>query len=266
MCVVPKTPSLGINVLTSNVDIYNPKTYFQPFREAIPKDCFCLLQFASCLATLRASQLATVGFHLLFSILIASLSLAMTLHSLTAFANPLIDVSLNDEQYREVYDFLDRMAAKKVIGGILKNSRPYSRGEVATTLVALNKKVSSGDVSFSRIERKRLAHLMRIFAFVSYETTTVDLPDAVARNEAIYQYHRSSVEGNRGDFPYLLQTQGETYRFGLSLEAGETMVHESSIVNRNQSDTTRSEAEGRSGSSQQTGYATLTFLTALLMH
>ena len=33
--------------------------------------------------------------------------------------------------------------------------------------------VSSGDVSFSRIEQKRLAHLMRIFA--------VDLPD--------YQYH-----------------------------------------------------------------------------
>ena len=81
--------------------------------------------------------------------------------------------------------------------------------------------VSSNDVRLSRIEQKHLAHLTRIFA--------VDLPG--------YQYH---------DDEYLLQTQGETYRFGLSMEAGETMVHESSIVNRNQSDTT-----------QQKGYVTL---------
>ena len=46
------------------------------------------------------------------------LSILILLHSLTAFANPLIDVSLSDGQYREVYDFLDRMVAKKAIGGI----------------------------------------------------------------------------------------------------------------------------------------------------
>ncbi len=193
--------------------MHNSKAYFQPFLEAI-------LSIGP-------------GFLPLLSILIASILLAMTLHSLTVFANPLIDVSISDEQYREVYDFLDRMSAKKVIGGILKNSRPYSRGEVATALAALDKKVREAiprigvssevtdayrltdDVRLSRIERKRLAHLMRIFA--------VDLPD--------YQYH---------DDEYLLQTQGETYRFGLSMEAGET------VVNRNQSDTT-----------QQTGYVTL---------
>jgi hypothetical protein len=129
------------------------------------------------------------------------------------------------------------MVAKKVIGGILKNSRPYSRREVATALAALDKRVGSGDVKLSRIEQKRLAHLMRIFA--------VDLPD--------YQYHRRNTRSEE----YLLQTQGETYRFGLSIEAGET------VVSRNQSNTTRSEiaseseANRRSGSSQQIGYATL---------
>ncbi|MBM3242801.1 capsule assembly Wzi family protein [Candidatus Poribacteria bacterium] len=215
---------------------HNSKTYFQPFLEAI----------------------LSIG----PAILIASLLLAMTLYSLTAFANPLtpldmgrefskaeppcpylmglLDVSASDEQYREVYDFWDRMVAKKVIGGILKNSRPYSRGEVATALVDLDKKVSSGNITLSRIDQKRLAYLMRIFAFGSDETATVDLPDG--------QYH---------DDEYLLITQGESYRFGLSMEAGET------IVNRKQSNTTRSEvaskseANGRSGSSQQTGYVTL---------
>ena len=155
------------------------------------------------------------------------LSILILLHSLTAFANPLIDVSLSDGQYREVYDFLDRMVAKKAIGGILKNSRPYSRGEVATFLSALDKKVreaiprigvSSNDVRLSRIEQKHLAHLTRIFA-VEKKDSQLNL---------------------RFDDEYLLQTQGETYRFGLSMEAGET------VVNRNQSDTT-----------QQTGYATL---------
>ena len=203
MRIIPNMSLLLVNVPTAKVKVHNPKAYFQPFREEI-------LSIGA-------------GFLLLFSSLIASLLVAMTLHSPTAFANPLIDVSLNDEQYLHVYDFLDRMAAKKVIGGILKNSRPYSRGEVATALAALDKRVSSGDARLSRIEQKHLAHLTRIFA--------VDLPDAVARNEAIYQYH---------DDEYLLQTQGETYRFGLSMEAGET------IVNRNQSDKT-----------QQTGYATL---------
>jgi hypothetical protein len=190
-----------VNVPTSKVEVNNPKADFQPFREG-------------------------AGFLPLLSILI----LAMTLLSLTAFANPLIDVSENDEQYREVYDFLDRMAAKKVIVGILKNSRPYSRGEVATFLSALDKKVSSGDVRLSRIERKRLAHLMRIFA--------VDQPAPLALKAGLpdYQYHRKDT----GSDEYLLQTQGETYRFGLSIEAGET------VVNHNQSDTT-----------QQTGYATL---------
>jgi hypothetical protein len=190
-----------VNVPTSKVEVNNPKADFQPFREG-------------------------AGFLPLLSILI----LAMTLLSLTAFANPLIDVSENDEQYREVYDFLDRMAAKKVIVGILKNSRPYSRGEVATFLSALDKKVSSGDVRLSGIERKRLAHLMRIFA--------VDQPAPLALKAGLpdYQYHRKDT----GSDEYLLQTQGETYRFGLSIEAGET------VVNHNQSDTT-----------QQTGYATL---------
>ncbi len=142
MRIVPNMPLFGVKVFTAKVEIHNPKACFQL---SIPS------------LRLRTS------FSLL-SILIASLLVAMTLHSPTAFANPLIDVSLNDEQYLQVYDFLDRMAAKKVIGGILKNSRPYSRGEVATALAALDKRLASGDVKLSRIERKRLAHLMRIFA------------------------------------------------------------------------------------------------------
>jgi len=122
----------------------------------------------------------------------------------------------------------DRMAVKKVIGGILKNSRPYSRGEVATALAALDKKVSSNDVRLSRIEQKRLAHLMRIFA-VEKKGSQLNL---------------------RFDNEYLLQTQGETYRFGLSMEAGET------IVNRNLPVRVRTQT-GLSDTTQQTGYITL---------
>ncbi|HIE13742.1 TPA: hypothetical protein EYP70_00555 [Candidatus Bathyarchaeota archaeon] len=85
------------------------------------------------------------------------------LHGVLVFANPLVDVSLSDEQYREVYDFIDRMIAKKAINGIVKNTRPYSRGEVATVLVALAKKVEKGDVFLSNIERKRLTRLMHLF-------------------------------------------------------------------------------------------------------
>jgi len=192
MLLIPNISLFLVNVLTTKVEVHNPKAYFQPFSEAIPS--------------------IGAGFLPLLSILI----LAMTLPSLTVFANPLIDVSLSDGQYLQVYDFLDRMAAKKVIF-FLKNSRPYSRGEVATALAALNKKaclrakrkVSSNDVRLSRIEQKRLAHLMRIFA--------VDLPALLAPQVSLpdYQYH---------DDEYLLQTKGETYRFGLSMEAGETMV------------------------------------------
>jgi hypothetical protein len=139
------------------------------------------------------------------------------------------------------------MAAKKVIGGILKSSRPYSRGEVATALAALDKKVreaiprigvSSGDVTLSRIEQKRLAHLMRIFA--------IDLPD--------YQYHRRNTKSEE----YLLQTQGETYRLGLSMEAGETVVNRNLPVRvrtqTGQSDTTRSEVASESEANRRSGH------------
>jgi hypothetical protein len=64
--------------------IHKSKAYFQPFLEAI----------------------LSIG----PAILIASLLLAMTLYSLNGFANPLIDISLNDEldcfvPRNEVYDF-----------------------------------------------------------------------------------------------------------------------------------------------------------------
>ena len=127
------------------------------------------------------------------------LSILILLHSLTAFANPLIDVDLSD--YREVYDFIDRMVAKKAISGIVKNTRPYSRGEVAAALVALAKKVDAGDVSLSNIERKRLMHLMHLFVVDSKYPNT------------------SKSDANPGE--YLLQTRGEGYQFGVSLEAGE---------------------------------------------
>jgi len=62
--------------------MHNSKAYFQPFLEAI-------LSIGP-------------GFLPLLSILI----LAMTLPSLTAFANPLLDIDLSDEQYLQVYDFI----------------------------------------------------------------------------------------------------------------------------------------------------------------
>ena len=134
------------------------------------------------------------------------LSILILLHFLTAFANPLIDVSLNDEldcfvPRNEVYDFIDRMVAKKAMGGIVKNTRPYSREEVATALVALTKKVDAGEVSLSDIERKRLTRLRHLFA-----------ADAAGRDEG---------KGDAHPDEYLLQTRGETYQFGVSLEAGE---------------------------------------------
>ena len=114
------------------------------------------------------------------------------------WANPLIDVDLSDEQYHEVYDFIDRMVARKAINGIVKNTRPYSRGEVAAALVALTKKVDAGDVSLSAIERKRLTRLRHLFAA-----------------------EPAFPKGDAHPDEYLLQTRGETYQFGVSLEAGE---------------------------------------------
>lgn len=74
--------------------------------------------------------------------------------------------------------------------------------------------------------------------FLTKHLLTIDLPN--------YQYHRDTDLDE-----YLLQTQverseipsigGETYRFGLSLEAGET------VVNRNQSNTTHSKTPVGSG-------------------
>jgi hypothetical protein len=131
------------------------------------------------------------------------------LHGVLVFANPLVDVSLSDEQYQKVYDFIDRMVAKKAIDGIVKNTRPYSRGEVATALVALAKKVEKGDVFLSNIEHKRLMRLIHLFA-------------------ADFKYPSEGSDANP-DLPvpggqtgeYLLQTRGEAYQFGVSLETGE---------------------------------------------
>ena len=134
--------------------------------------------------------------------LIASvLSILLFLHGAAVFANSLLDISLSDEHYREVYDFIDRMVAKKAVGGIVKNTRPYSRGEVAAALVTLAKKVDAGDANLSKIERKRLMRLVHLFAVNS------PYPNTSKSNE------------NPGE--YLLQMRGEDYRFGVSLEAGE---------------------------------------------
>ena len=122
-------------------------------------------------------------------------------HGAVTIAHPLVDVPLSDEQYREVYDFIDRMVTKRAMGGIVKNTRPYSRGEVTVALVALAKKVDAGNVSLSNIERKRLMHLMHLFA--------VDSP------------YLNTAKSDANPDEYLLQTRGETYQFGISLEAGE---------------------------------------------
>ena len=160
---------------------------------------------------------------------ISILSILPFLYGVAVFANTLADVPLSDEQYREVYNFIDRMVAKKAMGGIVKNARPYSHKEVATAIAALTEKVSSGDARLSKIERRRLAHLMSIFA--------LDSEKAMARAIG----HATAIPAEYTDSnKYLLQTQGETYLFGLSLEAGETIVKQSG------DDTTK-----------QTGYVTL---------
>jgi hypothetical protein len=94
------------------------------------------------------------------------------------------------------------MVAKKAMGGIVKNTRPYSRQEIAAVLADLAKKVDAGDVSLSYIEHKQLTRLMRLFA--------VDSP------------YSNISKCNANPDEYLLLTRGETYQFGVSLEAGET--------------------------------------------
>ena len=123
-------------------------------------------------------------------------TLLFLLYGTSVFANSLVDISLNDEQYSEVYDFIDRMVAKKAICGIVKNTRPYSRGEVASALVSLVENVEKNRIFLSDIEHKQLKHLMYVFA------------------EALP--HRSSVK---------------EYQFDISLEIGEICKTASGDIN-----------------------------------
>jgi len=111
----------------------------------------------------------------------------------------LLDVPLGDELYREVYEFINRIVAKNYVTKINKNTRPYSRDEVAKILVELDKKVKDGALKLSQIEKQKLRQFLSAF-----------IPPPVG-------------EGGRQD-EYLFQTQGEKHKFGFNFGIGESII------------------------------------------
>ena len=108
MRIVPNRSLFFVNVPTSKVEVHNPKGYFQPYILSLP------LHFVREYGSRTSIPL------LLILILLHGFTAYAVTTPVRALANPLSDVSLSDEQYREVYDFLDRMVAKKAIGGVLE--------------------------------------------------------------------------------------------------------------------------------------------------
>ena len=106
-------------------------------------------------------------------------------------AHDLLDVPLSDPLYQDAYDFIDRIVARRFVKGVVKNTRPYSRGEVVEILTNLSNQVKQNQVKLSRIEQGRLEGLLSLLAI------------------------------EKGDF---LEAKGNQYHFTLDVEAGEEVV------------------------------------------
>lgn len=152
--------------------------------------------------------------HLRF--LIISIIFLILWQGSLAFAQ-LFDVPLGDELYREVYDFIDRMVAHGYVTKVLKNTRPYSHGEVAQVLCELERKVKDGSLNLTRVERDRLRQLLRDLQIIDYSTES-HLPACATADRS------APILGTQADKAHLFQAQGEKHKFGFDFGVGESTI------------------------------------------
>jgi hypothetical protein len=134
-------------------------------------------------------------------------------------AHDLLDIPLNDPLYQDAYDFIDRIVAQRFVKGVVKNTRPYSRGEVVEILTQLNNQVKQNQVKLSSIEQRRLERLLSLLAI---EKDEVSIPDSTGRDVV------NSGQAEQSDIPQsgdaFLEAKGNQYHFTLDVEAGEEVV------------------------------------------
>jgi len=137
-------------------------------------------------------------------------------------AHDLLDIPLNDPLYQDAYDFIDRMVAQRFVKGVVKNTRPYSRGEVVEILTQLNNQVKQNQVKLSSIEQRRLEGLLSLLAI---EKNEVSIPDSTGRDVV------NSGQAEQSDIPQsgdaFLEAKGNQYHFTVDVEAGEEVVSRS---------------------------------------
>ena len=131
----------------------------------------------------------------------------------------LLDIPLGDELYQEVYDFVDRMLARKAVSATLKNTRPYSLGEVAYYLQKLSEEIESGNVKLSRVEQKRLRNL-RSALLTPPETSKVLSGDFQSTGGSRTAPSPNSPSKRKIYYPPLFQTKGKEHQFALDFAPG----------------------------------------------
>ena len=132
-------------------------------------------------------------------------TIIIVFQSIIVCAHDLLDVPLSDPLYQDAYDFIDRMVAQRFVKGVVKNTRPYSRGEVVEIL----NQVKQNQVKLSRIEQRRLE---RLLSLLSIEKDEVSTPALTGRDVV-----------NSGQDAFL-EAKGNQYHFTLDVEAGEEVV------------------------------------------
>ena len=127
-------------------------------------------------------------------------------------AQSLFDVSLGDELYREVYDFIDRMITRQAAVKVFKNTLPYSHAEVVQVLIELDRKVKEGRLKLSRIEQRKLERYLQLFS----ENSRIS--------------HSSSKLKSKNT--HLFQTEGEKHHFAIDFGVGEDIVSRKAAENK----------------------------------
>jgi hypothetical protein len=149
--------------------------------------------------TLMATMIKHICGNVSLKLLLISIILLLYASAASAL---LLDVPLGDNLYDEVYEFVDRMIASGYATEFSKNTRPYSRGEVAKILIQLDKKIKDGSLKLSRVEAQKLNQYTQVFS------------DELQALGYSAQEHKS----------YLFQTQGEKHKFGFDFGLGENII------------------------------------------
>ena len=152
-------------------------------------------------------------------IITAVIILFIASQSIIVWAHDLLDIPLSDPLYQDAYDFIDRIVAKRIVKGVVKNTRPYLRGEVVEILTQLNNQVKQNQVKLSRIEQRQLEKLLSLLDIERYgkQNSNNEISTPLSTGQDL-------VNSGRDAF---LEAKGNQYHFTLDVEAGEEVVSRS---------------------------------------